>query len=96
MNKKQKIVLWVGIAIFVLMELFPPWMAANPQGGNYIAAGYGFILNPPHFQSEELWRCRIDFPQLLAQWAMVAVVTGGLIYAFKDEKDKKPKDEQKQ
>jgi len=27
---------------------------------------------------------------------MVAVVTGGLIYAFKDQKDTKPKAEQKQ
>jgi hypothetical protein len=26
MNRKQKIVLWIGIGIFVLMALFPSWI----------------------------------------------------------------------
>ncbi len=93
MNKKQLIVMWVGIAAIVITGIYPPWMTANPQGGNYIAAGYGFILNPPHFRGQELWRGRIDFPHLLAQWAMFAVVTGGFMVTFKN---KKQKEEQKQ
>jgi len=39
------------------------------------------------------WFSRPDISRLLIQWAMVAVVTGGLIITFKD---KKPKYEQKQ
>jgi len=27
MNRKQKIVLWIGIGLIVLMGLFPPWIA---------------------------------------------------------------------
>jgi len=88
MNLGQKICLWIGIVLIVLMGIFPPWVAATPGGGNYIGSGYSFILNPPNLQSEELWRCRIDFPQLMAQWSMVAVITGGLIITFKNKKTK--------
>ena len=90
MNWKQKICLWVGIVAFVLMGIFPPWVAAPPGGGNYVAGGYAFILFPRNQFGESHWLARIDLGQLAAQWAMVAVVTAGLIVTFKD---KKPKDQ---
>jgi hypothetical protein len=90
MNTKQKICLWLGIAVIVLMGLFPPWMAATPNGRNYVAGGYGFILFPPNQFGESLWLARIDFAKLVAQWAMAAVVATGLIVTFAG---KKPKDE---
>lgn len=89
MNKKQKICLWIGIAVFVAMGLFPPWMVTGGAQG-CLPMGYSFILNPP------AKLCRIDASHLCIQWAMVAVVTSGLIFTFGDKKDKKAKDEQKQ
>ena len=86
MNWKQKICLWIGIVVIVMMGLFPPWMATAPGEGNYVAGGYGFILFPRDQFGESLWLARIDFGQLAAQWAMVAVVTGGLIVTFADKK----------
>lgn len=88
MNGKQKLCLWIGIAVIVLMGLFPPWMAARPGGGDYVAGGYAFILFPRDQYGEPLWLARIDFAQLAAQWAMVAVVTGGLIVTFADKKSR--------
>ena len=85
MNKIQLIILWVGIAIVVLMGIFPPWAVTYQGGGPY--EGYAFILSRPR----EI--CHIETTLLLVQWIMVAVVTGGLIITFKD---RKPKDEQKQ
>lgn len=39
MNRRQKIALWVGIGILVLMLLFPPFGAGPIR--------YGFFANPP-------------------------------------------------
>lgn len=39
MNARQKIALWIGIGIFVLMLLFPPFGAGPIR--------YGFFANPP-------------------------------------------------
>ncbi|GAG59526.1 unnamed protein product [marine sediment metagenome] len=56
MNKKQKIVLWVGVIIIVLIGLFPPWnyvcvrRSPVPISPEYIYiknAGYHFLWNPP-------------------------------------------------
>ena len=50
MNRKQKIVLWIGIFTIVLMCLFPPWIRVVAFEGNYITlASYGhqFLLSPP-------------------------------------------------
>lgn len=79
MNKRQIIVLWIGIIIIVLMGLFPPWMNVDPSGGYYIK-GYNFILDKPSTF------CRIDVPQLLVQWAMVAIIAGGLLVTLRDSK----------
>jgi len=49
MNAKQRRLLQAGIAVAVLMEVFPPWTDSfrfeqfHSQG----AAGYAFILDPP-------------------------------------------------
>jgi hypothetical protein len=85
MNKIQLLVMRVGIAVILLMGVFPPWM--RPYEGAYLASGYAFILTPPRETH------RIDASHLCVQWAIVAFVTCGLIYTFKD---KKPKDDPKQ
>ncbi|MHC4075741.1 MAG: hypothetical protein ACYSRZ_04930 [Planctomycetota bacterium] len=100
MNKTQLLVMWVGIAIVVLMGIFPPWVVIDETNPFYV--GYSFMFLPPdagtwlskhrHFKPKEYVGV-IDFTRLLTQWLMVAVIVGGLIITFKD---KKPKDEQKQ
>ncbi|MHC4642692.1 MAG: hypothetical protein ACYS32_13685 [Planctomycetota bacterium] len=95
MNKKQKICLWVGIAVIVFMGFIPPWVYtkisyAVGQAGN---AGYHCILYPPEPRVVSLREgIRIDILRLLVQWAIVSVITGGLIVTFKDKKRKDEKD----
>jgi len=97
MNKKQTVCLCLGIIVFVLMGLFPPWMMISPIG-DYVKNVYSFILNPvkagyySDVRDELLWESRIDASRLFVQWATVAVITGGLIYTFKD----KPKNNEKE
>lgn len=94
MNKKQKIVYWSAVIIIVLMLLFPPnafyglqydFYTFDEQGVMWqhprSDLPYGFLLAAPD----------INGKVLLAQCAIVIIVAGSLIYAFKD---KKPKDEQ--
>lgn len=98
MNRKQLICMWCGIGIIALMGLFPPVRKPKPDSAIRIATRlnysggdirekakpfpYGFFL---------AWESsRIEFNKLLVQWAIVAFVTGGLVYTFKD---KMPKDE---
>lgn len=60
MNRKQKIVLWIGIGIFVLMALFPPWtlqltstsiLTLSYEEKRWLAgqksSTYKFLLTPP-------------------------------------------------
>lgn len=79
MNRKQKIVLWIGIGIFALMALFLPLVISIQ--GVIEQQGYGFILIPPEKY------CHINTSRLYVQWIMVAVVTGGFIVTFKDKKN---------
>jgi len=79
MNLKQKICLWVGIAVIVVMGIFPP-LVISIQGA-IEQQGYGFILIPPEKY------CHINTSRLYVQWIMVAVVTGGFIVTFKDKKN---------
>jgi hypothetical protein len=85
MNKKQLIVMWVGIAIIILMGIFPPWIV-TVQGTDNIL-GHAFILSRTGRKYD------INASFLFVQWIMVVAITGGLIITFKD---KKPNDEQKE
>ncbi len=80
MNRKQIIILWVGIAIFVLMGLFPPWVVYE-QGHLYFLHKLT-LFSPIRTNNGS----RIDVPRLCVQWAMVAVVTSGLLITLKDKK----------
>jgi hypothetical protein len=57
MNRKQKIVLWIGIVIIVLMCLFPPWVRVIEIEGSRLVSSpfyefpwdydYNHFLSPP-------------------------------------------------
>jgi hypothetical protein len=79
MNKKQKICLWIGIIVFVLMGLFPP---AEKPIDHYFRTIYGM-------QMEYRFLLHASGPiilsNLIVQWFIVSIITGGLIYSFKDK-----------
>jgi hypothetical protein len=80
MSTKQKIVLWVGILVFVLLGLFE---TAEIQQRRTRATIVGSTS-------------KATYAPVFIHLTVVAVVTGGLLVTLKDKKDKKPKDEQKQ
>jgi len=93
MNKKQKIVLWIGIIIFVLVSLNPPQKShRTPLRPSRRRASRD---NAPIVNVVVIGAGDVDGAKLLSHWLIIIVLTGGLIYTFKDRKDKKPKAEQK-
>jgi len=88
MNKKQKNCLWIGIAVIVLMGLFPPVAKrgrilvdryGDTYGNRTTSVKYEFILNTSS---------QVVLSNLIAQWIIVSAITGGLIYTLKDKKPK--------
>src|SRR5215207_2477989 len=78
--------LWVGIAIIVLMGLFPPWIesrtssSSNPMTGYtaFYSRGYSFFFTPP----TESFAAFIDLSRLVVQWGIVAAITVGVVMAL--------------
>jgi cobalamin synthase len=91
MNHKQLAVLWAGIIAIVLMGLFPPWFYPIDVGGimSRKVAGYKLLCSPPTGKGEagDMLGASLDIGRLCVQWAIIAVLTGGLIVTFKGKKE---------
>jgi hypothetical protein len=80
-RRKSQRLLLVGLAIAVLMGVFPPWTEALHFENIHAESplGYAFILSPP--KAVVPYTVRIDIIRLLLQWTVVALaVGGGLVY----------------
>ena len=87
---RKEIVVWVGIFLIALMGIFPPFSRTiSGVGGTYIERGIGyyFILTQPNYEVEN-WQIgvKLDISRLCVQWVTVAIVTGGLLYIFREKK----------
>lgn len=89
MNRKQKICLWVGIIVIGLMGLYPPVQKTKYRLGDifrtddktpYKVIEYTFVLDTGNGT--------VVLSNLFVQWIVVSIITGGLIYSFKDKKSK--------
>ncbi|MEE8262910.1 MAG: hypothetical protein V3R83_10650, partial [Gammaproteobacteria bacterium] len=74
MNTKQKLCVWLGIGVFVLMGLFPPWVYRLDAKQYRVekSAGYSLLISPPEVPTdrsgvfgEDLTTVKIDVTRLL-------------------------------
>ncbi len=95
MNDKQKKCLWAGIALIVVMGLFPPWVVESREvnrlgydrGYEYKytteSGPYSWIGSPPS-------RAKfVDLYRLGIQYFVVAVVIAALFITLRDKKGEK-------
>jgi hypothetical protein len=97
LNKGQKRVLLLGMALMILSELFPPWRYIDNDTSAERSAGYHFITITPTVKSPE--EMRMIFPQsysleaisvsknrlrLHLQRLFIPLLTIGLFAFFKD------------
>ena len=86
MNTKQKVALWTGIVVVVIMGLFPPWLHTSifdGPGSLEVRSYYyttHFILNTP--QGNMLGKAHLDFKRLIIQWIIIAIIAGGFMKTF--------------
>jgi len=85
MNKKQRIVLWIGIVLIGLITLFPPvkYQGRPWKRGGEEAVEYRFLLDKFSI---------VLLGNLVAQWALVSIIAGGLIYALREKRGKNDKE----
>lgn len=90
----QRIVLWVGIGLVLLVGLFPPWVHLNGMDGGEgrIAAfehfkGYGAL-----FSSDDDW-VRVDGRMWFVNVATIVLVTCGVMLALPTHRPKGPRHE---
>ncbi|MCF7811598.1 hypothetical protein K9N50_11485 [bacterium] len=75
MNRKQKVVILVGICLFVLMGFFHPVTRNRHRVTGVYSQNYSCILSG---------KKTVDIKRLAIQWTMVIVATGGIVFLLKD------------
>jgi len=95
MNRKQEICLGIGISIVLLMELFPP---VKETGFERTFLREGGVVSTTHINYEFLFNADgpVAISNILVQWIFVAVITGSLIYIFREKKSKAEKENNQQ
>ena len=84
-NDKARWVIIVGVIVFLLMGLFPPWYVG--KGGDYISyVGYALIFSPPP-NDNILFPSSIDTTRLAVQWLTVVVATVGVYWFVRGKKE---------
>jgi hypothetical protein len=92
MNTGSKIVLLTGVAVLILMALYPPWVRyelrwiQRPNSNAFEGTvynhrvGYAFITTPPSDPpTTYLGTAFIDLTRLVIHWVVVAAITGGVL-----------------
>ena len=102
MRQKQFLILSIGVLLFALSELFPPWLYEDERTSVVRSAGYHFISGPPKLKSPSEMRRIFELPdsaptkfmwahrdpgRLLAQRATIALLTiGSLILSLRSKR----------
>ncbi|HEY9784214.1 MAG TPA: hypothetical protein V6D17_02355 [Candidatus Obscuribacterales bacterium] len=78
MNPKQRTALWIGIVLFVMVGINPPWKVVATNS----PLGFSPIYHSPREQQEGV---DIDMSRLIVMWIITAAITGGLIATAQDK-----------
>jgi len=100
MNAKQKIILWAGISLILILVVYPPYYYKKPAPDSpQLSIGHRYIFKPAFYHigteygNEEMrWlrydRICLDYIRLLIESVLISTITGGGLYVFKDTKPK--------
>ena len=79
LNGKQRKIVVVGVLLFVLMGLFPPWTYTLDVQSTHREkpAGYALIISPPGPEKDApAFGVKIDISLLVIQWLVLVTATG--------------------
>ena len=80
MNIRQKWALWIGVLLFLVAGLFPPWVSdvKMPNGPTMHERSFHFIVS----RVEEAEMSVIDTRVLTVEWAIVLVSCAAAVLTF--------------
>lgn len=85
MNRTQKIIIVLGLTIFVIMGIYLPIECISIPKRTYESVRhvyfYKFLFEIP--EDNEYWHYNINFSRLFLQWFVLGVLTLGMVWAFK-------------
>jgi hypothetical protein len=82
MNKAQRNLIIIGVAISLFMAAFPPFNFVTSYNSEWHYLGYGFLFSPPESPLGYHAPAQVHYGQLLtqigAQWLIVSLLFIGL------------------
>ena len=89
-HKARKTILIIGLVVFLLMGLFPPWAEYGVSSLKW-PKGYSFIFTQHNVKYDVKYStsCSLDVSRLAVQWILVAVGTAGFVLLFDKKKHRK-------
>ncbi len=92
LNKRQKIIVWSGLLLFIACFAVPPWEQHYDSDATEMTRFFGYRLytNPPEAPPGSYWTVRLAMDRLLIQWGVVAVATIGTALLLKGGKSETP------
>jgi len=106
LNLKQKVVIWIGLALVAQIGIYPPWIQEYSYNGEiYLgptATIHYWIFSPPGpptwvwtkqdetLKAPQLWNVRLDVARLMAEWRAIILVFGGLAWTLRDPRKPVP------
>lgn len=87
MNKNQRMIIIIGLALILLMGAIPPWEEYYDRGseGTIVKLLHYSLIFVPPIPSYKTWSVRIDMQRLILQW-IVVIIGSGLAYFMIFEK----------
>lgn len=84
MNKSAKWVIGIGVLLFMLSALYPPWVFIDRPGAGSFSennAGYSILFNPPeNNDNREHHGVRLDLKRLGVEWACIVAIAGTALF----------------
>lgn len=81
MQARQKNWICLGIAVMVVLGMYPPWVSVFPVLAGHVTAtrpiGYAWLFSSPPPSNEN--GLAIDLARLLVEWAIVGLLTAGFV-----------------
>jgi hypothetical protein len=82
MNKNQRLIAILAAAVFLIINLFPPWLANFHDKEPLLR--WGLLFSPPGFAG-----ARIHWVILFFEWVVLFIASGFLVWAFREPRNQK-------
>jgi hypothetical protein len=96
-SRRRNQVLLGGIALAILIGLFPPWHFVYDNRGYHISIPAGYAWSAPKCQDDQQCAYKlgsaaesvIDIERLALDWAILALLVWGILVVLKGQQDRK-------